>query len=423
MVKTITALVYIYVFNIILTCSHNKESAKQFISDNKDYHDNYIKFDSVKITKDTVNGNFFGIKADFNGISGTDNREALQIAVDYCSKHKKTLLLPKGKILLNSFGISKGSKAHGNIIDLKSNTKIVGNFSELIIGNMFDDRNFIVFSGYDSDDPNASSEMSNIGFERITINFNSSKSYMRTGYRLRKGIEFGHTKNGYVKGCIFKNGDLSCAIATGHGNRNISSNIRIYNNKFIDLIKSDHNEDHTSVYINSQFSEVYHNEFTNNSIQGKLVACATELHNSNTKFYNNTVIGYTRMMFLVAIGKENEHITNLKIYDNNASITNAAIYLWLEKNGTINNLFIENNKITSRHIEGYSMAQNGTQGLLADSKDEDNTEIKNMIVKNNTINITNTVFRGRAVKYATKYKFKDIGNICINCSDGDYYKN
>ena len=423
MVKTISTLLYICLFSTVLACNKKEEALINYSLERQKFQKEYSKFDSLKIDNDSINGSFFGIKADYNGKIGTDNRKALQIAVDYCSKNKKILILPKGKILLNSFGISKAAKAHSNIIDLSSNTTITGTGSELIIGNFFDDKNFTVFSGFNASNPLEFKEIENIGFDHVTIDFNASNSYMKTGYLLRKAIEFGHTKNGYVTESVFKNGDLSCAIGSGYGNKNESSNIKIYNNKFINLIKSEKNNDHSTVYINSQFSEVYNNSFSNTSTQGKLVACATELHSSNTKFYNNTILGYTRMMYVAATEKENYTITNINIFNNTANITNAAIYLWLDQDTTVSNIIIENNNITNTHIKGYSMLYNGTQGLLADARNNTNTKLVNMIVRNNTINIKGTIFKGRAVKYATQYKFTDKNNNCSGCKDGVNYKN
>ncbi|PWN60616.1 hypothetical protein [Chryseobacterium oncorhynchi] len=422
MVKNISTLLYICFFPTVLACNKKKEALINYPLEQQKFQKEYSKFSSLKVDNDTINGSFFGIKADFNGKTGTDNRKALQIAVDYCSKNKKTLVLPKGKILLNSFGISDAAKSHNNIIDLKSNTTINGSGSEIIIGNFFDDKNFIVFSGFNASEPLEFTKLENIGFSHITIDFSSSTSYMKNGYRLRKAIEFGHTINGYVTQSIFKNGDLTCAIASGYGKKNISSNIKIFNNRFINLIKSEENEDHTTVYINSQFSEVYNNIFTNNSTRGKLIACATELHNSNTKFYKNTISGYTRMMYVAATDKENYTITNINISNNTANITNAAIYLWLDQSTAIENIIIENNNITSTHVKGYSMLYNGTQGLLADARNNTITSVTNMVVRNNNINIKSTAFKGRAVKYSTNYKFKDINNQCSNCKDGNYYK-
>ena len=76
--------------------------------------------------KDTIDAVQFGVKADYNGKTGTDNRRALQLAIDFCGIHKKVLRLPKGKMLVNSYTINKGAFAHGSIIELKSDTNIVG---------------------------------------------------------------------------------------------------------------------------------------------------------------------------------------------------------------------------------------------------------------------------------------------------------
>ncbi|WP_291059906.1 MULTISPECIES: hypothetical protein [unclassified Empedobacter] len=127
-------------------------------------------------------------------------------------------------------------------------------------------------------------------------------------------------------------------------------------------------------------------------------------------------------LHLAAINTENLKINNLKIQENNAQITNAAIYFWLEKNTSMNNIFIEKNTVTSNHIYGESMLYNGTQGLLADAKDEKNTYINSLVIRNNTITIKSTEIKGRAVKYATKYKFKDENNNCVGCKDGVFFK-
>ena len=132
--------------------------------------------------------------------------------------------------------------------------------------------------------------------------------------------------------------------------------------------------------------------------------------------------GYTRMMFLASTLSENHLIKNLKIFNNNAKITNAVIYLWLERGTNFINILIENNNFYSTHVPNKSMLYNGTQGIIADAKDEKNTNINNMIVRNNNIKITNTIFKGRAVKYATKYKFTDTNNRCDGCTDGAFYR-
>ena len=128
------------------------------------------------------------------------------------------------------------------------------------------------------------------------------------------------------------------------------------------------------------------------------------------------------MMFLASILTENKYISNLKIHNNTAKITNAAIYLWLEKGTNFNSILIENNNFYSAHVSNKPILYNGTQGILDDAKDEKNTYIDNMVVKNNNSYITNTIFKGRAVKYATKYKFVEVNNPCTGCKDGVFYK-
>ncbi|MGJ1433086.1 hypothetical protein ACR79M_16860 [Sphingobacterium spiritivorum] len=369
----------------------------------------------------SVSGENFGIKADYNGRIGTDNTNAFQKAVDYCSKHHATLLLPKGRILVNSYGKTAADKAHGNIIQLKSNVSILGNNTEIIIGEFFDDKFFIVFSGFNHVDPYYFSNLDNISLKNFTIDFNANRSKMKSAYHLRRGIEFGHVTNATANTLVMKNGDLTCAIATGHGDRNHSKNIIIKHNKFIDLIQTEKNIDHSTIYLNSTDGIVESNIFQNNSLQGKLIACAVELHNSSNIFSNNIVKGYTRMSYLAAIGTENKNISNLTVSGNNAEITNAAVYLWVENDTRMSQIQIKSNTIQCSHIKGYPMLYNGTQGIICDAKADKPEAITDIIVQNNKIHIKYTAFKGRAVKYNTRFIFRDINNSCIGCVDGTRY--
>lgn len=392
---------------------------------NKYVNSNFLKKinKDLSLHNDTILASQFGIKADFDGRNGTDNTDALQKLINYASQNKQVIKFPEGVILVNSFAKNKAGEAHGNILELKSNLNIDGKGSEIIIGDFFNDKNFIFLSGFNHENPDRFTPLNNITINNVQINFNGQVSKMNNKYLLRKGIEFGHTTNVVVNNSTFYNGDLSCAIATGYGNIDNSKYIVISNNNFINLIQeSPNNLDHSTIYINSQFSLIINNIFENYSKRGKLVACAVEFHNSNNEIINNVVSGYTRFMYLATTESENHHIKNLKIYDNKVSITNAAIYLWLEKNTSMKNILIENNETTCHHVDGESMAYNGTQGLLSDAREDKNTEIKSLIVRNNKIKINNTAFRNRAIKYATKYKFVDNNNICQGCTDGIFYK-
>lgn len=379
------------------------------------------------VTKDTVDASSFGVKADYNGKTGTDNRKALQLAIDYCSTNKKILILPKGKILINSYGITQSAKAHANILELKSDTKIIGKGSELVLGNFFHDKPFVLLSGLNTVSTTDFTNLKNIEIKNIIFNFNNKEVFMVTKYQLMRGIEMGHCINGEVSNCTFINGDLTAAIITGQGNRSVSTNVKIHHNKFIDLIKSDKNEDHTSVYLNSTHSSIFQNTFTNRSVQGKTVACAGELHNSYTSFHDNVITGYLRMNFVAAQEIENHHITQLSIIDNIAFITSAAVYLWTEDNTSISNLTIKNNKVTSSHVDGYSMFYNASQGIMADATVGENTLVENIIIENNQSIIKKTIISGRAVNFLIdknrKFKnFKEQNNSCTGCKDGKFYE-
>lgn len=382
--------------------------------------------DSKLIENDTINASSFGVKSDYNGNKGTDNRKALQLAIDFCSTNKKVLKLPKGKIFVNSYGITPSAKAHANILELKSDTKIIGEDSELVLGRFFHNKPFVLLSGLNAVSINDFTNLKNIEIKNIIFNFNNKEVFMTTKYQLMRGIEMGHCINGEVMNCTFINGDLTAAIITGQGNRSVSTNIKIHHNKFIDLIKSDKNQDHTSVYLNSTNSSIFENTFTNSSVQGKIVACAGELHNSYTAFHDNIITGYLRMNFVATHEIENHHITHLSIINNVASITSAAVYLWTEDNTTISNLTIKNNKVTSSHVDGYSMFYNASQGIMADATVGKNTLVQNIVVENNQSIIRKTIISGRAVNFLIdknrKFEnFKELNNTCTGCKDGKYY--
>ena len=386
-----------------------------------------FKLSSTDLEKDTIDATKFNVVADYNGRKGTDNRYALQLAIDYCSANNKVLKLPKGKIYVNSYGLTPSAKAHANIIELKSNTNIIGNDSEIVVGAYFLDKAFVLLSGLNAVEISEFSELKNISIKNISFNFNNTKVYMVSNYQLMRGIELGHLINGEVSNCTFFNGDLTAAIITGQGNKDISKNVKIHDNKFINLIKSEKNQDHTSVYLNSQNSSIYNNVFTNTSKQGKIVACAGELHNSNTSFYNNSISGYLRMNFVAAQTIENHNIKNLSIYNNTARLTSAGIYLWTEDNTSISDIVIRNNHFFSSHIDGYTMFYNGTQGILGDSRVGKNAKIINLTVENNKTNILKTIIKGRAVNFMLESdrvitNFVERNNICNGCTDGKYYQ-
>ena len=386
-----------------------------------------LKFTDQVMAQDTIDASTFNVKADYNGKKGTDNRKALQLAIDFCSKNSKVLRLPKGKILLNSYGITNAAKAHANILELKSNTNIVGDNSEIVLGEIFHDRAFVLLSGLNAVDTKDFINLNNIYIKNIIFNFNSKKVFMVSKYQLMRGIEMGHVINGEISGCTFKDGDITAAIITGQGNRSISKNVKIFNNSFSNLVKSKENTDHTTVYLNSKNSEVYKNNFRNTSDLGKTVACATELHNSGSSFHDNSISGYLRMNYVAAILSENPNITDIKIYNNRATLTSAAVYLWTEDNTRISNLSITNNKIFSSHVDGYSMYYNGTQGILADARVGENSIIKGLLVEKNETEILKTNISGRAVNFMFEKDrvfedFKERNNVCRGCNDGKYYK-
>lgn len=369
-----------------------------------DYYVNTVVFSTKRVYVTT-----FGAKSSYT----VDQRPAIQKAFDISSQLGLKLVFPSGHFLINSYSDKKELvDEYANILELRSYLDIeFEEYSVIKVGSFFDDKPFILFSGFNHKLRDKFIPLYNITFKgRGVIDFNGEFSQIRTEYIRRIGFEGGHCTNVDIDGLYWTNGDLTNCI--GIGWKGYGNKFTVQNCIFEDLVKSNEliNNDHSTIYGNANFLSVHNNIFIGNE-QMRLVGCACEIHGSNSSFTNNKVSKYLRMNFIAVIFTEKVHITNINITDNIAEITSAAVYIWPDKNSTISNLLISSNNIKHIHVTGKGQEYNGAQCLFdIQGKGGD---CKRITVQNNVSHILYTI--GDHLRYAAGITAKTEGlEICNN---------
>ncbi|WP_250252525.1 hypothetical protein [Chryseobacterium sp. Marseille-Q3244] len=346
-----------------------------------DYYVNTVIFSTKRVYV-----TMFGAKSSYT----VDQRASIQKAFDITSQLGLKLVFPSGHFLVNSYTDNVATRIHSNIFELRSYLDIeFEDYSVLKVGTYFDDKPFLLFSGFNAKEVIDFMPIYNITLKgRGVIDFNGQFSQMRTSYMRRIGFEGGNCTNVDIDGLYWTNGDLSNCIGAGwEGNGN---KVTIQNCVFEDLAKSIEtiNYDHSTIYGNANFLSVHNNIFIGNE-QMRLIGCACEIHASNSSFSNNKVYNYTRMNFIAGIGTEKGNITNISISDNIAEIVNSGVYIWPDKNCTISNLLITSNNIKHSHVQGKNnMLYNGGQALFVIQGKGGNCQ--RITVKGNTSHILYT---------------------------------
>nr|MDN1678633.1 hypothetical protein [Escherichia coli] len=225
-----------------------------------------------------------------------DSRQYLQAAIDYVSSNGGgTITIPAGYTwYLGSYGVG-GIAGHSGIIQLRSNVNL--NIEGRIhLSPFFDLKPFQVFVGFDNADPSASGNLNNCNiFGRGVIDF-GGYNFGSTS-QLRCGIAFGRSYNCSVTGITFQNGDVTWAITLGWNGYGLDCTVS--NCKFINLIESTNNADHSTVYVNCPFSGVDNCIFRAVSSRAQVIACSVELHQHNTFYRQSYITGYCRGCYIV----------------------------------------------------------------------------------------------------------------------------
>lgn len=341
---------------------------------------------------DTVSVKDFGAVGD--GI--TDDRANIEVAINTLSTAGGgTLRFPDGTYLINSYSADTLLvSAHSQILPLKSNVHIeLAQGATLVVGNFFDDKSFILFSGFNHSDIGSFTVISNVRISGGNITFSGATSRMRSGYMRRVGIEFGKIEKGVVTGVNFFDGDLSNGIGAGYDA--VGDGVLIEGNTFYNLCQENTvNTDHTTCYMGARNTVVTRNIFRATTTQMRKIGCAVEMHNSHIVTSNNIIENYTRGVWFVSQSSENTFCNNQSAVGNIASITNAFAYIWVDTGCTVTDVTISNNTVSCHHIVGESALYNGYQGILASSNPTTTGDTSNIHIVGNTVRIASTVTAG-----------------------------
>ena len=283
--------------------------------------------------------------------SGVDSRPYIQRAIDALyAAGGGTLIIPVGTWYLGSYGAG-GIAGHSGIIQLRSNVnlRIEGTIQ---LSSFFDLKAFQVFVGFDNADPAASGNLNNCNiFGGGVIDF-GGYNFGSTS-QLRCGIAFGRSYNCSVTGITLQNGDVTWAATLGWNGYGLDCSV--FKCKFINLIQSNNNADHSTVYVNCPFSGVDNCTFRAVSSRAQIIACSVELHQHDTWYRDSIISGYTRGCYVALHGGESAgagaYLYNAVVSGVIGDISGQAIILAAGPDATatthINGVSVENCRFTA----------------------------------------------------------------------------
>jgi hypothetical protein len=401
----------------------------------------FVDVSSVVASNNTVYVRAFGAKSDayiskptpIAGVMGwapirnpstTDSRAAIEKAINYASSIGGATVVFDGDFYVNSYSADTALvSAHSQIFPVKSNITYKGvNNAHIVVGSFFDDKTFLLFSGFNAPSTSDFTKIFNVAFKDLSFDFHGESSRMRTSYKRRLGIDFGWAFNTEVSWCNFENGDLTNAIGIGNGPRE-GDTCTINNCNFFNLVQENPvNIDFTANYIGARNSIVTDCRYSNASTQGARVACAVEFHAPLCKFSDSTIYGgYTRGFWVTSHIDENPHVYHCVADNITSYTTNAFCWLWSEAGCTVESAAVRNCNIKCHHIVGDPLLYNANQGLVSSSGDGTTGEIKTFHGTNNLVEIVYTdaaaaswnLKRDSAVFMESPYDYDNL-NISFN---------
>lgn len=268
------------------------------------------------------------------GVS-VDSRQYLQAAIDYLNANGGgTLHIPEGTWYLNSLSTGAVS-GHSGIIQLKSNVNIKLD-GTIKVGSALSSSPFQVFVGFDNGDPASSGNLENCHiYGNGVIDFGGHE--FGSASQLRNGIAFGRSYNCSVTGITFQNGDVTWAVTLGWNG--YGSNCYVRKCRFINLVNSSVNADHSTVYVNCPYSGVESCYFSMSSSFARNIACSVELHQHDTFYRGSTVNGYCRGAYVVMHAAEaagaGSYAYNMQVENNIAVIYGQFVILGSDVTATV----------------------------------------------------------------------------------------
>jgi len=265
-----------------------------------------------------------------------DSRPYLQAAIDYLySAGGGIITIPAGTTwYLSSYGTG-GIAGHSGIIQLRSNVclNIEG---KIQLSSFFDLKAFQVFVGFDNADPSLSGDLNNCRiFGTGTIDLGNNA--MTAGGNLRSAISMGRSYNCSVSGIKIINGDMTWAITAGWNG--YGRNCIIRGVTFDNLIQSNNNPDHSTIYVGCPYSGVENCIFNSTNARAKIIACTVELHQHDTWYRDSTINGYVRGCYVVMhsaeAGGAGQYLYNTEVTNIIGSISGQFVILASDKTGSV----------------------------------------------------------------------------------------
>lgn len=265
----------------------------------------------------TIDVRAFGAKGD--GV--TDDRAAIQSAIDHAPSSGAIIYFPPGVYLLKSF---HPSNLNSGILRMKSNITFAGTGagSEIRLhAGWYAGKEFNIFSNYDNHDPNRFGIYNNIVFRDLLINANGASNTYVGASGPRVVIQFGDTSNARVERVTFTGINVSNVIGIGRSGRS-STGFWVYGCTFIDPTSGDtKNPDHSTIYSVATNTFISGNKFLNSTNHGKTISTAAEIHASHSTFTGNTVESYRQALYMAS--QENKLVDNIVVDNNKARDMNA----------------------------------------------------------------------------------------------------
>ncbi|EMF1898000.1 phage tailspike protein [Enterobacter roggenkampii] len=265
-----------------------------------------------------------------------DSRVYIQNAIDYLSAHGGgTLVVPEGVTwYLNSFNAGPIS-GHSGVLQLKSNVNIQLD-GTIKLTTFFAAKSFQVFVGFDNADPSLSGDLNNCSIFGVgTIDLGNNA--MASGGNLRSAISMGRSYNCSVYGIKIVNGDMTWAITVGWNG--YGRNSVIHGVTFDNLIQSNNNQDHSTVYVGCPYSGVENCKFNSTNARAKIIACTVELHQHDTWYRNSTINGYVRGCYVVMhsaeAGGAGAYLYNAEVSNIIGTISGQFVILASDKTGSV----------------------------------------------------------------------------------------
>lgn len=325
------------------------------------------------------------------GVS-VDSRVYIQNAIDYLSANGGgTLVVPEGVTwYLNSFNTGPIA-GHSGVLQLKSNVNIKLD-GTIKLTTFFAAKSFQVFVGFDNANPSLSGGLNNcriFGAGAIDLGGNA----MAAGGNLRSAITMGRSYNCSVSGIKIVNGDMTWAITIGWNG--YGRNCVVRNVTFDNLIQSNNNPDHSTVYVNCPYSGVENCIFNSTNARAKIIACTVELHQHDTWYRDSIISGYVRgcyvVMHAVEIGGAGAYLYNAEVANISGSISGQFVILGSDRAGTtqavVNGVIVTGCVISvPDNITNASFIEiaPGASGILAD------THVSGLTVVGNTFVATSS---------------------------------